>query len=1601
MSTIDPISDAYINSLIKSAETDNPYNGRTLGRDLRTLLKMLRDRFEQQVSGVSFTTVEPDANGIVLVQEGVEEVTAARDLILDVKYRTPGLSGELYVLQDATGLHNVTLAPGNIGLVTPVATAPGALMKLTWQNLSDSTTWVAELIGGPKAEPVPQAVTTLKTTLIDAGYVQVTFLSPIMTDDINQAADKYHFYISQGPITDTTNLAWLSEYSQSKIPAKPGILEVLNLSNLSPKQLYYLVMTAEITVNGKTYVTPMSNIIFFTTISSDAQDNPTNDVTIPVDPAAIYTYQTAFDKDTDGTVLDPHWLVDYRNVSVTDGTPSGYGDRMMRMVHTDSFVAGWYNQDEVIVFDLGGVWNIHTIWAYNDTYGSALVFQTSPDGNTWADAVTLSTSSQGINQWISGAPLTANTNVRYIRMTFAFEVTVRNVLFRGVRASAQALSGIKYKRGAAKLNLSDLTGVNSFAIEPGDKIAEVAKVARFYHSTDWFTSPGNPSMAQGGNATPDTMKLVFQHSRLTDQHNVSVNFDTAYQAYQSAGTEILFCLVQMPLWLAPSGMDPNKATTRKPLDAGLDMTLLNTTNPNNYKAIARFFWNVAARYGSTTLTDTSLLKLEAGEEAVTGLGVIKYMEIGQNECDLTYPDANRFTNPQELAAMMSAIYDGHLNTMGAGYGVKNVDPNMICAMPGLSGTQFGYVEAMFKWWDANRGPGNYPLDVVNQHWYNTNIGSQNIYGQANVFSYPPEMGVFVNYTQAFVDKRDRTVARQREQFWITETGYDEHYGSAYSAQSTDPVERGRKKAIWNLRNFLIGDWLGIDKVFIYAFEGTKLLSEFSNTIPDTGSGFATAGYFDGQPGTLNKQPLTSYYYSKAFRAAVQGYQFSHAIRTYGQNKVVTALTSVTDNALFMLAYKPIDTTQKGLIIAWLGDDQLRTLNLQLTVGASEATVKSINFEDLYTSHAVTGNTENLFSSQEPDGQKLQITVSNTPTLFFTDNLGVPVLIDPQDIKIESPSPTTVRLVWTDQNIGQNKTKIFRAQDSSENAFVTISDVYIDDAQFVDSNLSQATSYFYKIQFENGAVQSAVSDIYGITTARVIPAPGNLQVLQQLSDSIKLGWTYGTDDTLYITGFEVWRSNDAAGQYAKLTTLAPSVTTYTDTGLATLTTYYYKVRAIKDFTNGPFSLATGVTTDPASAQPPHLLQLTTNYAGDKLVLTYDLPMSNPAGNEGNYTVISGSATHHNVVSASLSPGDNHIIFLVIEDPIDASASAITLGYDGNFGNVQSVYGVKAASLTNAAVTNLIGSSSLLSRLIKINLTDATHASATGSFWNDLVFQTSGNTQLLASSIIDGTGAQTSYHFLVPIYYPYSDINSVPTDPSFASSADPINGVFPAEVRLAGLMVQSYYQGLEFALLKADTTKEYNIKLFGTFYPGNGPGTLTIVPNQLSGQAKTLDTADNKSNFAYLTSLQPSVQVLDVTPGSESGIDGYSLPMISIKCSALTSFGTIMAMIIEEVFVSAPSGGGSGDYTMLVDNTTGYNDFTLTFIQPGSTNRVFNLASGSTVSVPPGTYRLQITPAQSHQYKFTVGSQTQTNNGADFSGVVIGPGSADLHLKIENP
>ena len=140
--------------------------------------------------------------------------------------------------------------------------------------------------------------------------------------------------------------------------------------------------------------------------------------------------------------------------------------------------------------------------------------------------------------------------------------------------------------------------------------------------------------------------------------------------------------------------------------------------------------------------------------------------------------------------------------------------------------------------------------------------------------------------------------------------------------------------------------------------------------------------------------------------------------------------------------------------------------------------------------------------------------------------------------------------------------------------------------FVDSNLVAGSIYFYRISVVTTKGESDLSAFVSATVQldnRPPNAPSFLEGEAVVGDPEKLDLTWAAPTTDYdgssITGvalYNVYRADVATGPFEKVA--ATIVTAYQDTGLSSVTTYYYRVTAVDNFGNSSLnSSSIGVTT----------------------------------------------------------------------------------------------------------------------------------------------------------------------------------------------------------------------------------------------------------------------------------------------------------------------------------------------------------------------------------------------------------------------------------------
>ena len=163
-----------------------------------------------------------------------------------------------------------------------------------------------------------------------------------------------------------------------------------------------------------------------------------------------------------------------------------------------------------------------------------------------------------------------------------------------------------------------------------------------------------------------------------------------------------------------------------------------------------------------------------------------------------------------------------------------------------------------------------------------------------------------------------------------------------------------------------------------------------------------------------------------------------------------------------------------------------------------------------------------------------------------------------------------------------------------------------------NGLNVNTEYYYKVSAINAFGTGDSDSANGAT----LPQPPATLTLTVLSDtSIKLDWANPVGDA--ETGFKIEISTDGTTWSDEVADTGTTALTYTDTGLTTLTTYYYKVSTSNNSGTSSASssqnaLTFGVTTAPLNLTATSLIAL-------DIELDWDVPATNNGAAPSGYKI----------------------------------------------------------------------------------------------------------------------------------------------------------------------------------------------------------------------------------------------------------------------------------------------------------------------------------------------------------------------------------------------
>ena len=174
------------------------------------------------------------------------------------------------------------------------------------------------------------------------------------------------------------------------------------------------------------------------------------------------------------------------------------------------------------------------------------------------------------------------------------------------------------------------------------------------------------------------------------------------------------------------------------------------------------------------------------------------------------------------------------------------------------------------------------------------------------------------------------------------------------------------------------------------------------------------------------------------------------------------------------------------------------------------------------------------------------------------------------------SDSRIDLAWTDNSANETGFRIERSPDGL--AWAEIAVTGADVTAHPDTGLTSETTYWYRVRATNGAGESAYSSPATATT--LLTGPSDLVATAVTDGRIDLSWRDNSSSEIV---FRIERSPDGAS-WSEITIVPADTTTYSDFGLAALTTYFYRVRATGPSADTPYSDTASATTGSSRVTP---------------------------------------------------------------------------------------------------------------------------------------------------------------------------------------------------------------------------------------------------------------------------------------------------------------------------------------------------------------------------------------------------------------------------------
>ncbi len=202
---------------------------------------------------------------------------------------------------------------------------------------------------------------------------------------------------------------------------------------------------------------------------------------------------------------------------------------------------------------------------------------------------------------------------------------------------------------------------------------------------------------------------------------------------------------------------------------------------------------------------------------------------------------------------------------------------------------------------------------------------------------------------------------------------------------------------------------------------------------------------------------------------------------------------------------------------------------------------------------------------------------------------------PSGFSTSTVNTTQINLSWTDNTASETGFEIERCTGTGCSNFSQITTVGAGVTSYSDTSVCESIIYRYRVRAYKDTPWYSGYSTESETAATAMSAPTSLSATTASEVQINLSWTDNSSDE---TGFKIERcTGSGCSNFTDFATVGSNVTSYNNTGLGSMLTYNYRVKAYKTATCNWESAYSNAAEDATTVAPPSALDTTASVSAD--------------------------------------------------------------------------------------------------------------------------------------------------------------------------------------------------------------------------------------------------------------------------------------------------------------------------------------------------------------------------------------------------------------------